>query len=234
MRLGRWLGAVALALFVTVTLSASVAWAHSGFEPHSVRAGDVADLVLSLENERTDAGTVKLDLRFPEGQPLIVVAVPAAAGWTATVQGGAIGSEATGIVWERPTAGPDDDPAVTMRLGPIPSGAEQLQFKVLQTYSNGEIDRWIDDWPAGQPEPDAPGPVLEVTPGAATTTPPTTIAPATTTATTAPAATTTTAAPTPSDDDDDSNTGLIVAAIVIVVLLGGGAAAWAIRRRRSA
>ena len=41
----------------------------------------------------------------------------------------------------------------------------RLQFKALQTYSNGEIDRWIEDWPAGAPEPDHPAPVLEVVTG---------------------------------------------------------------------
>ena len=53
----------------------------------------------------------------------------------------------------------------------FPDGATQLQFKVLQTYSNGAVDRWIEPWPAGQPEPERPAPVLAVegaTPGQST------------------------------------------------------------------
>ena len=37
--------------------------------------------------------------------------------------------------------------------------AGPLQFKVLQTYDNGDVDRWIEDATEGA---DNPGPVVDV------------------------------------------------------------------------
>ena len=228
MRIVRLLGAGALVVLVCGTGSA--AWAHVEFAPSPVPVGEVAHLTLTLENEQSNAGTVKIELAFPK--PLTVDGIPSVNGWTATVQGGSIGSDATGIVWVRPTASPTENPAVKIDLGPIPSGASQLQFKVLQTYSNGEVDRWIQPWPAGQPEPDMPGPVLKVTD--LPPTPPTSVTvPGQTTApTTTDASSTTTTAAKSADNNDDSNTGLI-AAIIAAALVIGGTAVYLVRRRRS-
>ena len=227
MRIARLIGAGALVVLVCGT--GSVAWAHVEFDPSVVPAGEVAHLTLTLENEQSDAGTVKIELVFPK--PLTVADVPDSDTWTVTVQGGNIGADATGITWDRSSASPTENPTVKLDLGPIPSGAPQLQFKVLQTYSNGEIDRWIQDWPAGQPEPESPGPVLKVTdlpptPPTSTTLPSSTAPSATTTTT---SSTTTTVAT--NDKNDDSNAGLIVA-IIAAALVIGGTAVWAVRRRR--
>ncbi|MFC4148693.1 YcnI family protein, partial [Micromonospora mangrovi] len=48
-------------------------------------------------------------------------------------------------------------------LGPLPKTG-QVVFKALQTYSNGDIVRWIDEPAAGQ-EPEHPAPVLTLTAG---------------------------------------------------------------------
>jgi hypothetical protein len=133
----------------------------------------------------------------------------------------------TDVTWSRATAAPEDV-LVPLSLGPLPDAATRLQFKVIQTYSNGDIDRWIQDWPEGTPEPDMPGPVLEVTGTAAVTT--TSSSPST--ATSAP---TVTQAPTPAntntnnnDDDSDMAVPIIIAVIVVVL----GAAAFVLFRRR--
>ena len=36
-------------------------------------------------------------------------------------------------------------------LGHVPDDADSLTFKALQTYSNGDVVRWIDAQQAGQP-----------------------------------------------------------------------------------
>jgi len=53
---------------------------------------------------------------------------------------------------------------------PAPVGAGRLQFKVIQTYDNGEEDAWIADWPLGEEEPTAPGPVIDIVADGATVT----------------------------------------------------------------
>ena len=145
-----------------VLLVAGPAWAHSEFDPDQAGTGNVVTLQLSVENEQSDAGTTQVQLFFPEGVPITLVDLPAVGGWTTTVEGGAIGSPVTSVTWSRPTASPDENPLLPLTIGPVPTDPVRLQFKALQTYSNGEIDRWIEDWPAGAPEPDHPAPVLEV------------------------------------------------------------------------
>jgi hypothetical protein len=49
-------------------------------------------------------------------------------------------------------------------MGPLPTDTDQLVFKALQTYDNGEVVRWIDAAPQGAPEPEHPAPVLTLTP----------------------------------------------------------------------
>ena len=46
-------------------------------------------------------------------------------------------------------------------LGPLPE-VDQIVFKALQTYSDGEVVRWIEEPASGQ-EPEYPAPVLKLT-----------------------------------------------------------------------
>jgi Domain of unkown function (DUF1775) len=45
----------------------------------------------------------------------------------------------------------------------LPTNTDQAVFKALQTYSNGDIVRWIDPVVSGQPAPDHPTPILQLT-----------------------------------------------------------------------
>ena len=45
--------------------------------------------------------------------------------------------------------------------------APQVTFKVVQTYSDGEVVRWIELAGADGKEPDNPAPIVKLTPGAA-------------------------------------------------------------------
>jgi hypothetical protein len=48
--------------------------------------------------------------------------------------------------------------------------ASSLEFKALQTYSDGTVTRWIEETPPGGTEPEHPAPVLTLTSAADTTT----------------------------------------------------------------
>jgi uncharacterized protein len=110
-----------------------------------------------------------VELRFPE--PLVIVELPATGCWTAEPVEGAIGAASIGVTWTRPSADPSDDPILPFTIGPLPDAEGQLQFKVVQTYSDGHEDAWIDEWPEGQPEPPNPGPILHLVAGAPGTLP---------------------------------------------------------------
>ncbi len=147
----------------------SVAFAHNEFEPGEVAPGSIVALTLSVENESSTAGTTSVELQFP--QPLVVVELPEVAGWTAEPVDGSIGAEAMGVVWSRETADPSENPSLPLTIGPLPDIEGRLQFKSLQTYSDGTQDAWIQEWPVGTPEPDRPGPVLDLVIGAPGTVP---------------------------------------------------------------
>jgi len=226
-------GAIAAAVVAAgaLILSAGAAAAHTEWEPADAAPGSVVDLTLFVEDEQPDAGTTKVELFFPE--PLTVGGLPAVPGWTTTVVDGQVGGPATGVTWE---GGPGpEDLMLPITLGPLPDQPGQLQFKVVQTYDNGTVERWIDDWPEGSPEPPNPGPVLGLVPGAAgtipaTTTPSTTAAPTTTT-------TAATAAPedeTAAEDTDDSGTSPAIWLIPAAIVVAAAAGAYVYLRRRRA
>jgi uncharacterized protein YcnI len=217
-----------------LALAAAPAAAHNEWEPATAAPGSVIDLTLLLEDEQPDAGTTTVELHFP--RPITVAALPAVPGWTATVMDGELGGPAGGVTW---AGGPaPGDVELPIRLGPLPSEPGRLQFKTVQTYDNGEVDRWIDDWLEGAPEPPAPGPVLDLVPGGPGTIPattaPTTTTTASTTTTTIAVTTTETgeAASQSTDDESDSDVVPLVVAAVVILGVAGGAFAF-IRSRRS-
>jgi hypothetical protein len=71
------------------------------------------------------------------------------------------------VTWKSTAGGiaPGQYEDFEVAAGSVPGTAGQLVFKALQTYSSGEIVRWIEVPVAGQPAPDNPAPVLALTPG---------------------------------------------------------------------
>lgn len=241
------LGVIASILVgVTLVYGATPAGAHGQLQPSAAAPGSIVDLTLTLANERSDAGIVRVQLQFPSGTSLPLVSLPTAPGWAATVVGGSVGGPATGIDWSRPSGSPRESAQLQFSVGPLPPAEGQLQFKVVQTYDNGDIDRWIQDWPAGSPEPERPGPVLQLQAGAPGTIPATTAVPATTTSvlltttqpTTAPPAQPPTSAPAaaatvpaPPATDNGSSAPLIFGIVAAVAIAAGGGVYLALRRR---
>lgn len=169
--IARSLTAAAACMAVSFALG-SPAFAHNEFDPAEAAPGTIIDLTLVVENESTTAGIIGVEIRFPA--PLTLVALPPADGWQAQPVDGSVGSPSIGIKWTRPSGPRREDPRLPFTVGPLPDTAGQLQFKVVQTYDDGRIDRWIEEWPEGAPEPKNPGPVLRLVAGAAGTVPTTT------------------------------------------------------------
>jgi uncharacterized protein YcnI len=222
-----------VAAVAALVAAATPAAAHNEWEPATAAPGSVVDLTLFVAGEQPDAGTTTVELFFPA--PITVAALPAVPGWTATLMDGQLGGPTGGVTWAGgPTPG---DLELPIRLGPLPGEPGRLQFKTVQTYDNGEVDRWIDEWPEGAPEPPAPGPVLDLVPGGPGSVPATTAAPTTTaaTTTTTEATTTTTeadqAAAEDTDDSDSNVVPWVIAAVVVFAVAGGGFAY--LRSRRS-
>jgi uncharacterized protein YcnI len=143
-----------------VVLIAGPAFAHVEIERDGdVGADGVVATTLHVPNEETNAGTVKVELVFPESPALNVATPGAVNGWTATVQKTPSG-QVTGVTWIGGPLTGDQEVAFPLSLGTIPANVKTVEFKALQTYNNGTVVRWIEVTPAGGSEPEHPAPVL--------------------------------------------------------------------------
>ena len=199
-------------------------------QPRTAAAGGFTRLDVRVPTERDDASTVKVELQFPDG--FASASYEPVPGWTVKTtkrtlarpiktDDGELTEGIDTITWtaDREQAGIPpgafQDFGLSLRI-PGKAG-DELTFKALQTYSGGEVVRWI-----GSEGSDHPAPIVSVTESAAD-------APTAghEQATPAPTA----AASAPSGDDGD---GLAIVALIVGALgLIAGAVGLLAGRRRS-
>lgn len=165
----------ALALAALVVLTPGAASAHVTVNPAEAEKGGFAKLAFRTPNERDDAGTVKLEVNFPPEAPFAFFNVRAVPGWRSTVErsalaepievfGETINEAVTKVTWEGGTIPPGGFEEFEVSVGPLPEAGEELVFKALQTYSSGEVVRWIElREPGATEDPEFPAPVLRLT-----------------------------------------------------------------------
>jgi periplasmic copper chaperone A len=170
----------ALAAGAALVLPAASAFAHVTVNPREAARGGYAKLAFRVPNERDGVNTTKLEVNFPTDHPLASVSVRPHAGWTYTVEkaklatpvtsdDGQISEAVAKITWTGGVIKPGEFDEFEVSVGPLPDDADSLTFKALQTYSDGQIVRWIEDAPAaGGAAPDRPAPVLKLTKAAST------------------------------------------------------------------
>jgi periplasmic copper chaperone A len=161
-----------LALAVPAT-----AYAHVTVQPSTGPSGGLARLDVLVPNERSDAGTVKVDVQMPPG--VISASYAPAPGWSVKVardkldqpiqteDGFQVDEQISQITWTG--HGPQGviPPGAFQQFGlsvKLPSGqpGDVVTFKALQTYDDGEVVRWIG--PEGS---DNPSPAVTLTAAAA-------------------------------------------------------------------
>lgn len=161
----------AVALFTL----AGVASAHVTANPPTAQQGSYTKVSFRVPNERDNASTTQLEVDLPPDHPIASVETRAVPGWTSTVQktklakpittdDGQVTEAVSKITWTGGKIPPGMFEDFDVSMGPLPTDTNELVFKALQTYDNGEVVRWIDTAPPGAPEPDHPAPVLKLTP----------------------------------------------------------------------
>ncbi|WP_405664576.1 YcnI family protein [Streptomyces sp. NBC_01166] len=165
----------------TVLLLAGTASAHVSVQPQGEAAkGGYATVNFKVPNERDDASTVKLEVNFPTDHPLASVSPQPVPGWKIDVtksklakplevHGKKINEAVSKVTWTADGSGIEAGyfQQFPLSLGQLPEDADQLVFKALQTYSNKEVVRWIEEPTEGGEEPESPAPVLALTAPAA-------------------------------------------------------------------
>jgi periplasmic copper chaperone A len=161
----------ALAAVAASALAApAAAEAHVTIQPNTAAAGAFTVENVRVPNERDDASTVKVDVQLPHG--FVSVSYEAKAGWSAKVTKAKLAKPV------QTDDGPIDEEirritftghGTNGKIGPgqfmdfplsvqIPGKADdKLVFKAIQTYSNGEVVRWI-----GAPDSETPAPIVNV------------------------------------------------------------------------
>jgi uncharacterized protein YcnI len=218
---------LATALVASLAFPA-LASAHVTLQPKAVPAGGFVRLDVRVPNETDNADTTKVQLRLPDG--FASASYEPNPGWSVQVRktklaqpiktdDGLVTEQVSEIAWTG--HGPEGriPPGAFKDFGlsvQVPGKAgDKLTFKALQTYSDGNVVRWI-----GPESSDAPAPIVSVE---------------------APAAAEGSAAATPapvrssaSSDSGGSDTLSIIALIVGVLGLAAGVAALLSRRRSAA
>ncbi|MEU4527930.1 YcnI family protein [Micromonospora ureilytica] len=186
---------------------AGSASAHVTVNPKEATQGGYARVAFRVPNESDTASTTKLEVVLPENAPVGSVSTMPVPGWTVTtekrkvdppieVHGSQLTEAVSKITWTASgdaAVKPGQFQEFPVSLGPLPQ-VDSMVFKTLQTYSDGNISRWIDE-PAPGTEPEHPAPVL-------------TLAAAAPEGSAAPASAAAVASP--DDDDDDDGNGLAV------------------------
>jgi len=152
-------------------LAPPAAQAHVSLHPNEVPTGSFATLDIRVPNESEKANTVRLAVQVPPG--FLDISPEYMPGWTPRVltsklakpvqtEDGEVTEQVREIVW-----------AGNGKQGRIPPGqflnfpisteipgkaGEELTFKVLQYYDDGEVVRWI-----GPPNSEEPAPQIDVT-----------------------------------------------------------------------
>lgn len=158
------------AVAAAALIAPAAASAHVSVHPNAVPAGANATLEIRVPNEMDNATTTKLQVQFPPG--FIGVSTQPPPGWTSKVKtsklakpvqtdDGPIDTQVREVDWSARSgagipAGQFANFPISVALPGRPG--QVLTFKTVQTYSNGEVARWI-----GAPDSDQPAPTIDVT-----------------------------------------------------------------------
>ncbi|HTZ86639.1 MAG TPA: YcnI family protein [Solirubrobacteraceae bacterium] len=164
---------IALPLSALALLIPASAQAHVSIHPNTVPAGAFATLDVRVPGEEEGAYIKKVDMQLPQG--FIGVDFENVAGWSAKVvesklakpiqtDDGPIDTEVSQIVWTwtGPLGKVDSGQFIDFPLSvaiPDDAAGKALEFRTVQTYSDGAVVHWIDP----SLEADHPSPRINVT-----------------------------------------------------------------------
>jgi uncharacterized protein YcnI len=166
MSIGRYILATAL---VAVLVIAPTAAAHVTLQPEEAPAGGFTRLDVRVPTERDNASTTKVAVQFPPG--FLSVSTEPVPGWNSEItmrkldkpveQFGEQVTEEVGQITftaDGEGIGPGEFQDFGLSLGVPDEAGSTLTFKAVQTYSSGEVVRWI-----GPPDADEPAPQVKLT-----------------------------------------------------------------------
>ena len=163
--------AVAAALIIATT---GPAFAHVTVDPATAVQGSEITLGFRVPNEEPTAGTTKIQIFFPSDHPVLGVDPQSVPGWHDTIHTSALNppirtddglltSYVSEVDWAGGPIQPGHFQEFYVLAQSLPTGTDQVVFKALQTYADGDVVRWIDPVSNANPTPDHPTPTLTLT-----------------------------------------------------------------------
>ncbi|WP_329182863.1 DUF1775 domain-containing protein [Actinacidiphila glaucinigra] len=158
-------GIVVMAASAAVLAVAAPAAAHAEVSASTAQAlAENVTLTFESEAESASAGFTKIRIVLPDGIATDTVRLKEAPkGWK-------LAAGADGYTVGGPALAPGTNAEHSIVVRQLPD-ASSLAFKTLETYSDGEVSRWIEVPKKGQAEPENPAPVLDLKPAASGATP---------------------------------------------------------------
>jgi uncharacterized protein YcnI len=159
--------AALIAAIAATLVIAPAATAHVTLNPSDWEAGGFARFAVRVPNERDNADTTRVAVKFPE--QVLSARFQPVDGWRRTVkmarldqpieeEGERITERIDTVTWSggRIRTGEFQEFGVSFQVPEVEPGTE-LAFPSIQRYSNGEVVRWI-----GPPDADEPAPIVTV------------------------------------------------------------------------
>jgi periplasmic copper chaperone A len=220
---------VGAALLALALLVPAAAQAHVTLQPNEAPEGAYTVLDVRVPNETESANTTKVAVQFPEG--FGDVSYQAVPGWEVEVvhdklkkpietDDGPITEGVSEVIFSGGKLAPGEFQDFPLSVQIPGKAGEELTFKAVQTYDDGEVVRWI-----GAPETEHPAPQVLVTAAKEEG------ATATTAAGTAEGTAAASSSESSSSDSDDNGLAIAALAVAVIALLVGAAAVFGSRRR---
>src|SRR4051794_12536099 len=164
-----------LATALLALAAPAVADAHVTLQPNTATAGAYTRLDVRVPNEKDNESTSKIEVQFPDG--FASASYEPTPGWDVKVttkklatpvktDDGEITEGIDTITWTAKSKADAIPPGAFQDFGlsvKIPDDPGELTFKALQTYSGGDVVRWI-----GGKDSDTPAPIVTTSSGAGT------------------------------------------------------------------
>jgi uncharacterized protein YcnI len=149
---------LAVVMAAGALLAPAAAQAHISLHPNTIPAGAFATVDVRVPGEQEGAHVTKVDVLLPRG--FVSVGYENVPGWSTKIvesklatpiaeAGETIDTEVSQVVWTwtGPLGRVDNGQFIDFPLSvAIPANAEgkALEFRTVQTYSNGQVVRWIE------------------------------------------------------------------------------------------
>lgn len=173
-------GVVAVAAGVATLLGSGLASAHVTAKVlgEAATKGGYTKITFRVPNEEENAGTIKLEVKFPAEHPIAGARAKPMAGWTAQINKVTLDKpvkvhntevkEAVGsVVWtaQGTRINPGEFQEFELSVGPLPDNTDELVIPAIQTYDNGTVVAWDQPTKAGAAEPEHPAPAIALSSG---------------------------------------------------------------------